>query len=649
MKSQKYIPNNEVFAMTGDGGGNHLVDYIIDSHEDSVILCRRENFRIIALNLAATQLLQATKSEAMLHCLLDYIPVEIPQEYINEIESLTDTDRRVLEYILNSRDDAAYNIKVSTLMGNYMFIIKNVTRKNENIEESNFRMLFENMSSGFIFLKAISDDEGNVSNHQILDVNSTFEILFNKEKNEVVGHSINDVLKGFDDNWIKILAKSAKTGYSYSGTYHHEETNKHFEVRTYSPRKGFSAAVFNDIKQEMEIRNDLMIKNEISKAFALGHDASVYNVVLDLVLKNSSSQYGFIGYVSGNSVVCFARKDNKLPITLDNHGNEYFPIVEGTTIGKSFVAKEQILDRNIDGHDTVLATPVINEEGTIIGFIGSADSTKGFNSKAKNFVKSLADYISPLMASEIKERNYKMRLVEEKERAEANERLKTSFLANISHEIRTPMNGICGFSELLAKSDNLSDKQRKFVDFISKSTKQLLHIVEDIMDMSKLQTNQTKVNLSQVNINKMMSEIHTELLSQATEKRIELNSYPTLGDQESTMSTDYYKLKKIISCLVSNGIKFTNVGGVSYGYNVDGGYITFFVKDTGIGIRKELHDGIFSSFRQAENAMERKYNGVGVGLSISKGFVDLLDGEITLDSAPNEGSTFYVKFKFTQA
>jgi len=632
---------------SGGGFRNPLLDSIVDSYDEPVILCS-DDLIIERVNNAASRAFSPLNVSVIGKYILDYLPEGIDPEECRKqlIEKITEQDS-LAELVFHTKDDT-YNVKASLLGNKVIFLIKSVMQQTEHIEESNFRMLFENMSSGFVFLKAVSDEAGNIVNHQIIDVNSTFEIIFNTDKQNVVGKNIDDVLPDFDEAWTKTLAKSARTGGSFSGNYHLRGSNKHFEVRTYSPRKGYSAAVFNDIKQEMEIRNDLIIKSEISKAFAMGHDSNVYKVVLDLVLKNTESQYGFIGYVQDGRVISFANNDSNIPMTTDEHGNESFPIMDGTTVGKAYATQLQVIDLNRENHQTILVTPVLSEDETVVGFIGSADSVNGYTFKAKNFIKGLASYISPLMVSEIKERNYRRELVEAKERAEANERLKTTFLANISHEIRTPMNGICGFSELLAKSDNLSDKQKKFVDFIIKSTHQLLHIVEDIMDMSKLQTQQANVNLSEVNINKMLAEVYNETIPLASEKHISLDLYTTLPDEESMMSTDFYKCKKIITCLVSNGIKFTNVGGVSYGYTIDGNYITFFVEDTGIGIRKELHEGIFSSFRQAENAMERKYNGAGVGLSICKGFVDLLGGQIWLNSAPNEGSTFYVKFKFKQ-
>ena len=165
------------------------------------------------------------------------------------------------------------------------------------------------------------------------------------------------------------------------------------------------------------------------------------------------------------------------------------------------------------------------------------------------------------------------------------------------------------------------------------------------MEMSKLQTQQSKVTMSSVNVNSMFKIIYNEMETFASAKHIKLVAMPSRPDEESNIVTDGYKIKRTLSCLISNGIKFTSNGSVSYGYTMEDGYITFFVRDTGIGIRKELHDTIFTSFRQAENVLERKYDGVGVGLTLCKGYVDMLGGKIWLESAPNEGSTFFFRLK----
>lgn len=642
------IPSSGLFY-NGDHKCSALLDSLVEPLEDIVILCSQEELNIKSLNTSAAQFLGAEKEELIGKKFTDKFPMSLPEDFIAEIKANTSDNEKIIEYKIDSYDDTTYTINASPLANNILIVIKTSGKRYDNIEESNFKMLFENMSSGFIFMKAVSDAGGVVSSHKILDVNSAFEIYFGKDKEQVIGKDISEVLEEFDDTWKKILAKSARTGYSYNGNFYYKKNNKHFEVKTYSPRKGYTAAVFNDIKHEMEIRNDLIIKNEISKAFALGHNTSLYKAVLDLVLRRSESNHGYIAYMSNNNnkLICLANQVKKITIKRDEYGNDIFEELP-QAITEILNTKEQVLENNIDGLQMILTTPVIYNE-KVIGIIACADPIKPYNTKSSNFIKGLADYISPLMSAEIKERLYKQELIEAKIRAEEGEKLKTAFLANISHEVRTPMNSIIGFCQLLNRTNNLSDKQQRYLECISQATWKLLYIMEDMMDMAKIQTQQVKVNISPVNVNEMLKKIYTEMSHSAEEKHLMLTIHAPLLDSESVILTDAYKIQKTIKCLVSNGIKFTNIGSVSFGYNLEGENIVFFVKDTGIGIREELHETIFSSFCQLENVMERKYNGVGVGLSLSKGFIDMLGGKIWVDSAPNNGSTFFIKIKYNKA
>lgn len=625
--------------------GCHLLNILVETHEDAAVFCDWTNYRIRTLNTAATHLLGISKAEADGKGFFNVIPATFTPEKLSEIASLRTEPAQFVEQSIWLNSEQNCTMKAAAFMDGILFIIKNNGKVNDNAEETNFKMLFENMSSGFVFLKGITDKNGSITGHQVLDVNSAFEIYFDKDKAQVIGLDIEHVIPGIDESITRILTKSALTGNSYSGSYYHPTTKKTFEVRTYSPRKGFSAAVFNDIKHELEIRNDLIIKNEISKAFALGHDAGLYKVVLDFILKTTESRGGFIGYVhEGKQVICIAHNDDKILSPLAGDQKEISLDIESNGLQVVLDTKEQLLENNVYDCDAILTTPVMDDD-KVIGIICCTDPKNGFTPKAKTFVKGIADYISPLMAAEIKERLYKKQLVEAKERAEQNEKLKTAFLANMSHEVRTPMNSIIGFGQLLAKSTSLSNKDRLYVDYISQASKRLLYIIENIMEMSKLQTQQSKATISSVNVNSMLKTIYNEMETFATAKHIDLIALPSLSDNDSNIITDSYKVKKTLTCLISNGIKFTSQGSVSYGYSMDGGYITFFVRDTGIGIRKELHETIFTSFQQVENVLERKYDGVGVGLSLCKGYIDILGGKIWLESAPNQGSTFYFRLK----
>jgi len=208
------------------------------------------------------------------------------------------------------------------------------------------------------------------------------------------------------------------------------------------------------------------------------------------------------------------------------------------------------------------------------------------------------------------------------------------------------MNSIMGFARLLSKGDNLTQKQKNYLDFIVQSSEQLLNVVENIMDMSKLQTGQTKLNLSKTSINTILQEVYNQNLQLSKQKNINLLIVKDLESPLDEIYIDNYKIKKVFNCLINNALKYTNDGFVSFGYEKKNNCLEFFVKDTGIGIREELHKDIFNSFCQSESLMKRQYNGVGIGLSISKGFVNLMGGDISLTSKPNIGSTFYFTLEY---
>lgn len=236
-----------------------------------------------------------------------------------------------------------------------------------------------------------------------------------------------------------------------------------------------------------------------------------------------------------------------------------------------------------------------------------------------------------------------------KEKAEESDKLKSAFLANMSHEIRTPMNGIIGFSNMLI-DDGLSEEKRSaYANIIIESSQQLLTIVNDILDISKIETGQVKINIEDFNVNDTIIEMFSFYKPKATEKGILLLPEKGLNDNHSIVSTDKAKLNQVLNNLLSNALKFTHQGHIKFGYIVINNTLEFYVKDTGIGIPKEFHDKIFERFRQAESNLTRQYGGTGLGLSISKNLVELLDGQIWFESTEGKGSTFYFSIPFKPA
>lgn len=232
-------------------------------------------------------------------------------------------------------------------------------------------------------------------------------------------------------------------------------------------------------------------------------------------------------------------------------------------------------------------------------------------------------------------------------RAEESDRLKTSFLQNLRHEIRTPANAIVGFSIQLMEPD-ISDKNTKeFASIVYNSTNQLLTIINDIIALSLLETKQVKINESTFLLNDLLSELHTIFKSQAEHKNLSLKLTIDQSEKNTRVVTDKSKLSQVLTNLLSNALKFTQEGEITYGYVLTKSGMVFFVTDTGIGVDVDMREKIFERFRQANTDIERKYGGTGLGLSISKALVELLGGKIWVESNPNQGATFKFNLPFS--
>jgi PAS domain S-box-containing protein len=232
-------------------------------------------------------------------------------------------------------------------------------------------------------------------------------------------------------------------------------------------------------------------------------------------------------------------------------------------------------------------------------------------------------------------------LQEAKEKAEESDRLKTAFLHNISHEIRTPMNAIMGFSDLIIDPELNPEIRKKYIQTIVQSCNQLLSIITQIVDMATIEAGQEKLYEKETSLNSIFRIVFEQFRSEADRKKISLKYNTAFPNGEDIIKTDETKLIQIISNILSNSLKFTKFGSISFGYVLKDKFLEFYVKDTGIGIPKEMHKEIFERFRQVETSETREYEGAGLGLSISKAYVELLGGEIWLDSKLEEGSVFY--------
>jgi signal transduction histidine kinase/CheY-like chemotaxis protein len=265
------------------------------------------------------------------------------------------------------------------------------------------------------------------------------------------------------------------------------------------------------------------------------------------------------------------------------------------------------------------------------------------NKKAIKFLKETNGEFSYIGNLFEENNNQKMELITAKIKAEESDRLKSSFLANLSHEIRTPMNAINGFTDLILNTDINETEKVEYLTVIEKSGKNLVSIIDDLIEMSKIDSNQIIPNYTQVNLESCVNELYETVKVTIQNKYIEFILIKSSIPAEFNIVTDDIKLKQVIINLLTNAIKFTDKGMVTFGYEIDkqSELIHFTVRDTGLGIDEVEHKNIFDRFKRVDSDISIKVGGLGLGLAISKAYIELLGGSITLTSKVGEGSTFY--------
>lgn len=269
----------------------------------------------------------------------------------------------------------------------------------------------------------------------------------------------------------------------------------------------------------------------------------------------------------------------------------------------------------------------------------------------------LVSFINSMSFSFKKELRYQNILGQEREKlmraivkAEESDVLKSSFLSNMSHEIRTPMNAILGFSNLLSHKEISAPEKEEFVNLINLNVKNLLTIVEDLIDISKIDTGQLQIRNTAVCLHDLLEEVHASFSSDIKRRgqmNIKLYLKEGIADKNTMVLTDGPRLKQVLSNLVGNGIKFTERGFVEFGYELKNeGLLQFYVKDTGIGLPVGKEERVFERFYKLAEGRHTLYGGTGIGLSLVKDLLNLMGGKIWIESEPNVGTSFFFTLPF---
>ncbi len=254
------------------------------------------------------------------------------------------------------------------------------------------------------------------------------------------------------------------------------------------------------------------------------------------------------------------------------------------------------------------------------------------------------------VAREITRRKqYEKELMDAKNQAEESVKLKSAFLTNLSHEVRTPLNAILGFTDLL-ESENLNkEKKKEFIDTIKASGNNLLFIINDILDVSFIESNQVQIDQQEFSMNVLMETLKAETENKIamSRKPVGLTIHKDFADGKDYLVGDSGKIQQIFAKLLDNAVKFTNQGTIEFGYRHNNGmYLEFYVKDSGIGVPEESKSLVFERFRQLDIGIDRQFEGLGLGLPIAKGLVTQIGGTIEFNSRSNEGTTVIFKIPY---
>jgi len=389
----------------------------------------------------------------------------------------------------------------------------------------------------------------------------------------------------------------------------------------------WESVLISPIRDESgKIVNYLAIKEDITERKKANLEIQKLSVAIEqnpasVIITNTE---GIIEYVNKKflSVSGYSREEligTVVRILKPGHTSDdiYIEIWNNMFAGQEWRGEHQNRTKKREKYwESVLISPIKNQEG-----------------KTTNFI---------ILSEDISDRKKMEKdLITAKEKAEESDRLKSAFLANMSHEIRTPLNSILGFSDLLTESDLDPLMRSEFADLINSSGNNLLAIINDVLDISKIEAGQIFLNELPLNALKVISEIQKEYSYKANVKNIELRLATGIPHNDIILVSDEMRIKQVLINFVGNALKFTEKGYIEIGVQMTNDSVLFHVKDTGIGIAKEFHNKVFDRFRQVEASPSRKYGGNGLGLAITKNLAELLGGKIWLDSVPNKGSTFY--------
>jgi PAS domain S-box-containing protein len=561
---------------------------------------------------------------------LSGIDSSLKKEQIKQFAVKMPKDKiQIFETTHRAKDGISFPVEVWSSLVTYqgkkaiLSIARDITerKKTEELikrEKQLLRVLIDNLPDA-IYIK---DKEG----RKLIANKADLRIMQRSSEDEVVGKTDLELFdkvngeKGYSEDMAVI--KTGQPLINHEDNYTDIDGKLHYRLTTKVPFYDANGEIAGLVGFGHDITERKQAEKELAWEQYLMHSL-LDNIPDSIYFKDTESRFLRINkalakkFGLDDPILAIGKSDTDF--FKSEHANEAYndeqKIIE---TGNPIIAKEEI-EVWADKPSTWISTtkmPLTNSKGEIIGTFGISRDID-------------------------EQKRTEEELIKAKEKAEESDKLKTAFLHNISHEIRTPMNAIIGFSELLYDRQLEEEKRDHYLDLIRQSSNQLLLIINDIVNISTIEAGQLKAIMKEFNLNRKLQSVYRQFESEARNKGIELIIEPGLSDDESVIITDETKLVQICINLVNNGIKFTKSGHVRLGYSVKDHSLEFYVEDTGIGIRSDMHEKIFERFRQADLTTTREYGGTGLGLTIAKAYINLLGGRIWLTSEPGKGTTFY--------